>query len=64
MPHNTTLITLANIVCLITWEKAMAPHSSTLAWKIPWTEPGTVHAVLCLVAKLCPTLYDPMDCSP
>ena len=25
----------------ITMEKAMAPHSSTLAWKIPWTEePG------------------------
>ena len=23
-------------------EKAMAPHSSTLAWKIPWTE---VHGV-------------------
>ena len=24
-----------------TVEKAMAPHSSTLAWKIPWTEePG------------------------
>ena len=24
-------------------EKAMAPHSSTLAWKIPWTgEPGGV----------------------
>ena len=24
-------------------EKAMAPHSSTLAWKIPWTEePGRV----------------------
>ena len=22
----------------MTWEKAMAPHSSTLAWKIPWTE--------------------------
>ena len=21
-----------------TWLKAMAPHSSTLAWKIPWTE--------------------------
>ena len=20
------------------WEKAMAPHSSTLAWKIPWME--------------------------
>jgi len=26
------------------WEKAMAPHSSTLAWKIPWTEePGRLH---------------------
>ena len=23
---------------LIKLEKAMAPHSSTLAWKIPWTE--------------------------
>ena len=24
-------------------EKAMAPHSSTFAWKIPWTEePGGV----------------------
>ena len=24
-------------------EKAMAPHSSTLAWKIPWTkEPGGI----------------------
>ena len=27
--------------CLFNLEKAMAPHSSTLAWKIPWTEePG------------------------
>ena len=27
-------------VCLLSYisEKAMAPHSSTLAWKIPWTE--------------------------
>ena len=25
------------------WEKAMAPHSGTLAWKIPWTEePGSL----------------------
>ena len=23
---------------LVTLQKAMAPHSSTLAWKIPWTE--------------------------
>ena len=27
-------------------EKAMATHSGTLAWKIPWTEePGGLHAV-------------------
>ena len=27
-------------------EKAMAPHSSTLAWKIPWTEePGRLQSV-------------------
>ena len=27
-------------------EKAMAPHSSTLAWKIPWTEePGRLRAM-------------------
>ena len=25
-------------VTKVCWEKAMAPHSSTLAWKIPWTE--------------------------
>ena len=28
-------------ICMSSLEKAMAPHSSTLAWKIPWTEePG------------------------
>ena len=28
-------------ICICWTEKAMAPHSSTLAWKIPWTaEPG------------------------
>ena len=27
-------------------EKAMAPHSSTLAWKIPWVkEPGRLQSV-------------------
>ena len=30
----------------VTAEKAMAPHSSTLAWKIPWMEePGRLHGV-------------------
>ena len=28
------------------WEKAMAPHSSTLAWKIPWMEePGGLQSM-------------------
>ena len=27
-------------------EKAMAPHASTLAWKIPWTEePGRLQSM-------------------
>ena len=30
----------------MTPEKAMAPHSSTLAWKIPWTEkPGGLQSM-------------------
>ena len=30
----------------LTPEKAMAPHSSTLAWKIPWAEePGRLQSV-------------------
>ena len=32
---------------MITQEKAMAPHSSTLAWKIPWTEePGSLQSMI------------------
>ena len=27
-------------------EKAMAPHSSPLAWKIPWTAASAVHGVV------------------
>jgi len=33
-------------VQLINPEKAMAPHSGTLAWKIPWTEePGGLQSM-------------------
>ena len=36
---------LMGIACIVP-EKAMAPHSSTLAWKIPWTEePGRLQSV-------------------
>ena len=32
--------------CWAVAEKAMAPHSSTLAWKIPWTEePGRLQSM-------------------
>ena len=32
--------------CKCSSEKAMAPHSSTLAWKIPWTErPGRLQSM-------------------
>ena len=33
-----------SILAVVEMEKAMAPHSSTLAWKMPWTEePGRAH---------------------
>ena len=33
-------------ICLSISEKAMAPHSSTLAWKIPWMEePGRLQSM-------------------
>ena len=40
-------ITLPTKVHLVkATEKAMAPHSSTLAWKIPWTEePGRLQSI-------------------
>ena len=32
--------------CPFCWQKAMAPHSSTLAWKIPWMEePGGLQSM-------------------
>ena len=32
--------------CQVNSEKAMAPYSSTLAWKIPWTEePGRLQSM-------------------
>ena len=38
--HNVECHFIYVFVILIApfWEKALAPHSSTLAWKIPWTE--------------------------
>ena len=40
---NSTL--QLNGSCLVSLEKAMALHSSTLAWKLPWTEePGRIYS--------------------
>ena len=36
MLYSKSLFILYIVVCIL--EKAMEPHSSTLAWKIPWTE--------------------------
>ena len=45
-------ITLPTKICLVkamvfpVVEKALAPHSSTLAWKIPWKEePGRLQSM-------------------
>ena len=39
-------------------EKAMAPHSSTLAWKIPWTEePGRLQSVGLLESDMTERLH-------
>ena len=40
----SSLYILQIVVCIS--EKAMAPHSSTVAWKIPWTEePGRLQSM-------------------
>ena len=49
-PETSLQSSLGNLVCrdlsLLISEKAMAPHSSTLAWKIPWMEePGRLQAM-------------------
>ena len=41
-----TKIYILHITNHVTLEKAMAPHSSTLAWKIPLTEePGRLQSM-------------------
>ena len=40
------LVSLLSVFQQLTLEKAMATHSSTLAWKIPWTEePGRLQSM-------------------
>ena len=46
-PHTPFFLTCTEYKKLhLTMEKAMAPHSSTLAWKIPWMEePGRLQSM-------------------
>ena len=46
-PSDLTTVYLSDLSwCQSFLEKAMAPHSSTLAWKIPWTqEPGRLQSM-------------------
>ena len=44
LPNNPEIGT--TIILMLKAEKAMAPYSSTLAWKIPWTEePGRLQVM-------------------
>ena len=48
LSHAKTLFSRARtkVALAVKMEKAMAPHSSTLAWKIPWTEePGGLQSM-------------------
>ena len=50
MSKNSAYIQVMNLfiflLLTIVLEKAMAPYSSTLAWKIPWTEkPGRLQSM-------------------
>ena len=41
MPYCRFILVVYFIYSSVYMEKAMAPHSNTLAWKIPWMEePG------------------------
>ena len=44
--HDEEHCILRMFYLVLVIEKAMAPHSSTLAWKIPWTEePGGLRSM-------------------
>jgi len=44
--QKVTLLKFLMYYCTTDLEKAMAPHSSTLAWKIPWMEqPGGLQSM-------------------
>ena len=46
IPNNILNLSYSDFTVTASSEKATAPHSSTLAWKIPWTEePGGLQSM-------------------
>ena len=46
VPDAVWFLLLIMLDGILSSEKAMAPHSSTLAWKIPWAEePGRLQSM-------------------
>ena len=46
VPQRTGVSGHTDLVCVLAAQKAMAPHSNTLAWKIPWAEePGALQSM-------------------
>ena len=44
--QGACMLSMFAAIYMVSPEKAMAPHSSTLAWKIPWTEePGGLQSM-------------------
>ena len=46
--HDVGFLLSCSVSSFVTWtsEKALAPHSSTLAWRIPWMEePGGLQSM-------------------
>ena len=52
LSNNSKSTTVFGLPSAYDVQKAMAPHSSTLAWKIPWMEePGRLQSVGSLRVK-------------
>ena len=52
------LLSVDYVILLIPTEKAMAPHSSTFAWKIPWMEePGRLQSMGSLESDMTERLH-------
>ena len=57
-PFSHLVLSEKRVWAALFLEKAMAPHSSTLAWKIPWTEePGRLQSMGSLESDMTERLH-------